>query len=85
MLTPIIILALAAPAPTANAKEPHGNFTFTIVDSEGNNIPARLTFMSEEGEAKDLFPNPDADPKKLAVRKDRNRQLLSHWQVGLAC
>jgi len=69
MLTSIIILALAVPAPTANAEEPHGSLTFTVVDSDGNNIPARLTFMSEEGEANNLFPNPDADPKKLAVRK----------------
>ncbi len=69
MLTPIIILALSSPAPTANAEEPHGTLSFTIVDTAGNNIPARLTFMSVEGEAKDLFPNPNADPKKLAVRK----------------
>jgi len=71
MLTPLLLVTLSftAPAPTANPEAPQGTFTFTVVDSDGNKIPARLTFMSEDGEAKDLFPNPDADPKKLAVRK----------------
>ncbi len=73
MLTQILLIALTAPAPepapTASQEVPHGTLTFTIVDSDGNNIPARLTFMSEDGEATDLFSNPDADPKKLAVRK----------------
>ncbi len=68
MLLPILIIALTNPAPTANADAPHGTFTFTISDNEGNHIPAKLSFTDTNGNKSDLFPNADADPKKLAVR-----------------
>jgi len=68
MLLPILIIALTNPAPTANADAPHGTFTFTISDNEGNHIPAKLSFTDTNGNKSDMFPNPNADPKKLAVR-----------------
>ena len=68
MLLPILIIALTNPAPTANADAPHGTFTFTISDNEGNHIPAKLCFTDTNGNKSDMFPNPNADPKKLAVR-----------------
>ncbi|HIA72546.1 MAG TPA: hypothetical protein EYO01_07625 [Phycisphaerales bacterium] len=68
MLLPILIIALTNPAPTANADTPHGTFTFTISDNEGNHIPAKLSFTDTNGNKSDMFPNPNADPKKLAVR-----------------
>ena len=68
MLTPIFLIALSAPAPTANAEAPHGTLTFTVVDSEGANIPAKLSFTDSNGVNSNLFPNANADPEKLAVR-----------------
>jgi hypothetical protein len=68
MLTTIISLALSAPAPTANTEATHGTLTFTVVDNEGANIPAKLSFTDGEGKNLDLFPNANVDPEKLAVR-----------------
>ena len=70
MLYQILLLAfLQQPAPTAKASSPHGTLAFAVLDENGNAVPARLTFLNKGGEANDLFPNPDADPKALAVRK----------------
>ena len=68
MLTTIILIALSSPAPTANAEKPHGTLTFSVLDSEGNNIPAKLSFTDSDGNNSDLFPNASASPEKLAVR-----------------
>jgi hypothetical protein len=70
MLTPIILIALTSPpAHTANVEVPHGTLAFAVLDENGHTVPARLTFMNADGEAEDLFPNPNASPKHLAVRK----------------
>ena len=69
MLTPLLLIALSPPAPTANIESPHGTLAFTVLDENGHAVPSRLTFMNAEGKAEDLFPNPDAAPKQLAVRK----------------
>jgi hypothetical protein len=68
MITLILCIAFTQPAPTANAEEPHGTLTFTVSDNEGNNLPAKLSFTDSNGKKLDLFPNANADPKKLAVR-----------------
>ena len=63
------MLLCVDPAPAAAQDLPHGVLTFNIVDSKGDPIPARLTFVDSVGNNRDLFPNPDADPTKLALRK----------------
>ena len=69
MLIPTIVLLLLAPAPTADEDLPHGTLTFQVVDREGRLMPARFTFLDADNNRNDLFPNPNAAPKKLAVRK----------------
>ena len=68
MFIPILLVALSQPAPTANADSPYGTLTFTVSDSEGNHVPAKLSFTDIKGNNSDMFPNADADPEKLAVR-----------------
>ena len=68
MFIPILLVALSQPAPTANADSPYGTLTFTVSDSEGNRLPAKLSFTDIKGNNSDMFPNADADPEKLAVR-----------------
>jgi hypothetical protein len=68
MLTTILYIALALPAPTANVDAPHGTLVFTVSDSEGNHIPAKLSFTDSNGDKSDMFPNAGADPERLAVR-----------------
>ena len=68
MIYLVILVALFQPAPTAATDAPHGTLTFNIVDNEGKNIPARLTFTDDSGDKHDMFPNADANPTKLAVR-----------------
>jgi len=68
MLTTTLCIALALPAPTANVDAPHGTLVFTVSDSEGNHIPAKLSFTDSNGDKSNMFPNADADPELLAVR-----------------
>lgn len=68
MLTTTLCIALALPAPTANVDAPHGTLVFTVSDSEGNRIPAKLSFTDSNGDKSDMFPNAGADPERLAVR-----------------
>ena len=68
MLTTTLCIALALPAPTANVDAPHGTLVFTVSDSEGNHIPAKLSFTDSNGDKSDMFPNAGADPERLAVR-----------------
>ena len=68
MLTTILYIALALPAPTANVDAPHGTLVFTTTDSEGKLIPAKLSFTDSNGDKSDMFPNAGADPERLAVR-----------------
>lgn len=68
MIFVAIIAIVLQQAPTADTDTPHGTLTFNIVDGGGKHIPARLTFTDDEGNKHDIFPNPDADPTKLAVR-----------------
>jgi len=68
MLTPILCIAFTQPAPTANPDAPYGTLTFSVSDLDDNHIPAKLSFTDSNGKNSDLFPNANADPKKLAVR-----------------
>ena len=68
MITLLCMLACLEPAPAADQNSPSGVLTFNVVDLDGNPIPARLTFIDTNGSNRDLFPNPDADPTKLALR-----------------
>ena len=67
LYTAILILAMQ-PAPTANIDVPQGTLIFSVKDSEGKHIPARLTFTDIDGNKSEMFPNPDASPQSLAVR-----------------
>jgi hypothetical protein len=68
MFIPILLVVLSQPAPTAGADSPNGTLTFTVSDTEGNRLPAKLSFTDIKGNNSDMFPNADADPEKLAVR-----------------
>lgn len=46
----------------------HGVLRFRIADESGRPLPARLTFLAEDGSRPTLFDKPDADPADLAVR-----------------
>ncbi len=81
MITLLCILVCLEPAPAARVDSPHGVLTFNIVDLEGNPIPARLTFIDTEGTNRDLFPNPDADPNKLALRDHAAYTLDGHGSI----
>ena len=69
MITLLCILTCLEPAPVAAQDALHGVLIFNIVDLKGDHVPARLTFLDTTGANRDLFPNTDADPTKLAVRK----------------
>jgi hypothetical protein len=56
------------PAPTAVDGAEHGVLQFRITDESGRPLPARLTFLDEDGSRPTLFDNPDADPTDLALR-----------------
>jgi len=67
------VCALAQPAaPTAGEPGPEraGVFEFEIVDASGHPVPSRLTFLGRDGSRPNLFPNADADPDRLAVRRN---------------
>lgn len=59
-----------APAPTAGDAERAGTVAFRVVDTKGTLIPCRLSFFAPDGTRPDLFPNADADPDNLAVRRN---------------
>ncbi|MEE2912394.1 MAG: CehA/McbA family metallohydrolase [Planctomycetota bacterium] len=81
MITLLCLLVYLEPIPAADDNVPHGVLTFKIVDSEDNPIPARLTFMDTEGSNRSLFPNPDAAPSKLALRKHAVYTLDGHGSI----
>ena len=81
MFTLLSILLCVDPAPAAAQDTPHGILTFNIIDSTGDPIPARLTFVDSIGKNRDLFPNPDADPTKLALRKHAVYTLEGHGSI----
>jgi len=56
-------------APTAGAQEA-GVLTFRVLDDSGQAVPSRLTFLPDSGGRPNLFPNADADPDVLAVRRN---------------
>ncbi|MCA9275986.1 MAG: CehA/McbA family metallohydrolase [Phycisphaerales bacterium] len=58
-----------SPAQTAGV-QPHGILRFEILDEEGGLLPARLTFVAQDGSLPALFPNTQARPKDLAVRQN---------------
>ena len=68
LFTAILTLAMQ-PSPTANTDVPQGTLAFNVTNSEGQHIPARLTFTGVDGSKSELFPNPDASPESLAVRE----------------
>lgn len=47
-----------------------GVLRFQILDHEGNPAPARLTFIAPDGSRPELFPNTQARPDDLAVRRN---------------
>lgn len=49
---------------------PSGVLLYQILDDEGNPAPARLTFLAADGSRPDLFPNDQARPDDLAVRRN---------------
>ena len=72
--------AATEPAPTAG-DAPAGILDFSIVDAHDRHLPARLTFVGAGGPGADLFPNHDANPTELAVRKDMIYTLSGRGSV----
>ena len=56
--------ALADPA------QPHGVLRFRVTDGNAKATPCRLTFLAPDGAAPELFPNTQAAPLELAVRRN---------------
>ncbi len=79
-LTALAGLAAPVPASTPPARaagdiDNPATFTFRITDDTGAAIPCRLTFLPAQGDNRhnirpNLFTNPDADPDRLAVRRN---------------
>lgn len=55
---------------TADATQPHGTLRFRVTSSSGKPLPCRLTFVTQDGEAPELFPNTEVAPTELAVRQN---------------
>lgn len=49
---------------------PSGVLRYQILDAEGEPVPARLTFIAPDGSRPELFPNDQARPGDLAVRRN---------------
>lgn len=49
---------------------PSGVLRYQILDADGNPAPARLTFIAPDGSRPQLFPNDQARPGDLAVRRN---------------
>ncbi len=49
---------------------PSGVLRYQILDTDGNPAPARLTFIAPDGSRPQLFPNDQARPGDLAVRRN---------------
>lgn len=49
---------------------PSGILRYQILDSDGSPCPARLTFIAPDGSRPELFPNDQARPDDLAVRRN---------------
>lgn len=67
--------ASTPPARTAGDTQSAATFTFRVTDDTGAAIPCRLTFLPATGDNRynarpDLFPNANADPDRLAVRRN---------------
>lgn len=69
-IVPVSVAAIAEPAPTAGDIENAGIVVFRVTDTNGKPIPCRLSFFTPDGSRPDLFPNADADPDTLAVRRN---------------
>ncbi len=63
-----VLHTAADPAPTASDAQ-SGVLVFEILDEAGEPMPGRLTFIDQDGGSQDLFPNADASPDDLAVRR----------------
>ena len=81
MISLLSILLCVGPAPAAAQDSPHGVLTFNVIDLKGDAIQARLTFVDSIGKNRELFPNPDADPTKLALRKHAVYTLEGHGSI----
>ncbi|MCH7812844.1 MAG: CehA/McbA family metallohydrolase [Planctomycetes bacterium] len=58
------------PAPTADPEKPTATLRYAILDEDGQPMPGRLTFLGPGGPEAMLFPNTQAAPDALAVRKN---------------
>ena len=64
----LILIFCLTPAPAADESKPFATLKYSVTDSNGNPIPARITLTDELMTPMKLFTNPDADPKALAIR-----------------
>ncbi|MCP4248861.1 MAG: CehA/McbA family metallohydrolase [bacterium] len=67
---PVRLAQHAPPAPTADPEKPSATLRYSIQDETGRPMPGRLTFLGPGGPTADLFPNTQAAPDGLAVRKN---------------
>lgn len=58
-----------APVPVAG-DTPSGVLRFEILDDQGHPMSGRLTFVAHDGSRPQIFPNTQADPDDLAVRRN---------------
>lgn len=75
LLAPSVAAALdrpvsTQPARTAGDVSDAALLRFSILDDSGRPISGRLTFLGAGGPDANLFPNADADPNDLAVRRN---------------
>ncbi len=64
----LILTICFSPAPAADETKPLATLKYSVTDSDGNPIPARITLTDELMTPMKLFANPDADPRALAIR-----------------
>lgn len=81
MLTLLIVMVCHAPSQIASVEAPQGVVSFRIVDDQGDPIPGRLTFIDSTGLTKNIFPNPYANPTKLAVRDYAVYTIDGHGEI----
>ena len=58
------------PAQAAGEPDECGTLEFEILNSDGQPMPGRLTFIGEEGAGAELFPNTQVMPNELAIRSN---------------
>jgi hypothetical protein len=81
LATHVSLMVSASPAPTAGDIDDAGIVKFRVTDVSGSPIPCRLSFIAPDGSRPELFPNADADPERLAVRRNTVYTITGNGQI----